>query len=128
MKSNIILIIGSNYLKRDEFLKKVSKKIKFSYIKLEVLLKTIAETMKRKLTEEECIQFFHKYISKLSKNKEISIIDIDNYKDELIMKFIVGEEIYFIDLEKSKLNENIVCINGKEENLEEVLISISGEI
>lgn len=128
MKSNIIVIIGSNYLKRDEFLNQVSKTIKFSYIKLEVLLKSIADTMKRKLTEEECIQFFHKYISKLSKNKEISIIDIDNYKNELIMKFIGGEEIYFIDLEKSKLNENIVCINGKEENLEEVLRSISGEI
>lgn len=128
MKSNIIVMVGSNHFKRDEFLQKSRKVIEFSYIKLEVLLKSISETMKRKLTEEECIQFFHKYVTKLSKNDEISIIDIDNYKDEIIEKLLSGSELCFVDLEKSKLNENVVYINGKEKSLEEVLRSISGEV
>ncbi len=118
MKSNIIITICSNNNVRLKFIEKANQYISFSYVKIETILLSIAETLGRKLTEEECINFVNKYIDKIEKEKSFCIVDIDNYNEKIIKSFIGNKQVHIIDLNKYNIVNNSVYIDGKEENLE----------
>lgn len=105
MKHKIILIVSSDLEKKNEFLEILHKKIDFSYIKIEALLSTVAESLNRNITEQEGINFFHKFISNINKGEERYLIDLNNCKEETLNKYIDSQDILVIKIDDKNIEE-----------------------
>ncbi len=119
MKSNVILFIGSDMNMKKEILDKAHGIANYIYIKVEALLSAIAETLNRRMTEQETISFLNKYIEKIYDKEEIYILDINNCKEEILNYIISNKQLYVIRLED---NEDI-----KNNPLIELLINMKSE-
>lgn len=105
MKHKIILVVGSDMEKKSKLLETLRNKIDFSYIKLEALLSTVAESLNRNITEQEGINFFHKFLSNINKSEERYIIDLNDCKEEKLNKYINNQDILVVKIDDKEITK-----------------------
>lgn len=116
--TNTILLVSSDFNKKQIFLNSLKNNINYFYIKLENLIPVVSDTLNKKLTGEQYIDFFNVFFNKLEKKQGTYIIDINNCKEQSLINLVNNKNIFIVSLDYL-FNINNCSYIDTSQNLEE---------